>query len=115
MASGLGYGSNSVAALITRGLAEITRLARREGAQMETMMGLAGLGDLVLTCTGNLSRNRFVGQELGKGRSLDEITSGMKEVAEGVKTTLALKNLAAVRSVEMLINNELNSVLYEEK
>ena len=70
MTAGLGFGANSVAALITRGLAEITRLARREGAQMETLMGLAGLGDLVLTCTGSLSRNRFVGEELGKGRAL---------------------------------------------
>ena len=69
MATGLGFGSNSVAALITRGLAEITRFARREGAQVETLMGLAGLGDLVLTCTGALSRNRFVGEELGKGKT----------------------------------------------
>src|SRR4029434_6396279 len=71
MTTGLGLGSNSVAALITRGLAEITRLARREGAQMETLMGLAGLGDLVLTCTGSLSRNRYVGEQLGKGISLE--------------------------------------------
>jgi glycerol-3-phosphate dehydrogenase (NAD(P)+) len=113
MVAGLGFGSNSIAALITRGLAEMTRLALVEGGKLETMMGLAGLGDLVLTCTGNLSRNRFVGQELGKGRSLDEITSGMKEVAEGVKTTLALKNLAAERSIEMPIANEVHAVLYE--
>ena len=113
MVAGLGFGSNSVAALITRGLAEMTRLALIEGGKLETMMGLAGLGDLVLTCTGSLSRNRFVGQELGKGRSLDEITSGMKEVAEGVKTTLALKNLAAKRSIEMPITNEVHAVLYE--
>src|SRR6185503_17503955 len=84
MTTGLGFGSNSVAALITRGLAEITRLARREGAQMETLMGLAGLGDLVLTCTGTLSRNRFVGEELGKGRRLEEIVAEMSEVAEGI-------------------------------
>lgn len=113
MVVGLGFGSNSVAALITRGLAEMTRLALIEGGKLETMMGLAGLGDLVLTCTGSLSRNRFVGQELGKGRTLDEITSGMKEVAEGVKTTLALKNLAAERSIEMPITNEVHAVLYE--
>lgn len=110
--AGLGFGSNSVAALITRGLAEMTRLALREGAKLETLMGLAGLGDLVLTCTGNLSRNRFVGQELGKGRSLDEITRGMKEVAEGVKTTRALKQLAGRLGVEMPITNEVYAVLY---
>ena len=90
MVAGLGLGANSVAALITRGLAEMSRLALAEGGKLETMMGLAGLGDLVLTCTGSLSRNRFVGQELGKGRALTEITAGMSEVAEGVKTTRAL-------------------------
>src|SRR6185295_9996474 len=92
--AGLGFGTNSVAALVTRGLAEITRLALREGAKLETMMGLAGIGDLVLTCTGSLSRNRFVGEELGKGRNLDEITAGMNELAEGVKTALAVKRLS---------------------
>lgn len=92
--AGLGFGSNSIAALITRGLAEMTRLALHEGARLETLMGLAGMGDLVLTCTGNLSRNRFVGQELGKGRSLNDITADMNEVAEGVKTTRAVKQLA---------------------
>ena len=115
MVAGLGFGSNSVAALITRGLAEMTRLALREGAKLETLMGLAGLGDLVLTCTGSLSRNRFVGQELGKGRRLDEITAGMNEVAEGVKTTLAVKRLADRRGVEMPITNEVHAVLYEGK
>lgn len=115
MVAGLGFGSNSIAALITRGLAEMTRLALKEGAKLETLMGLAGLGDLVLTCTGNLSRNRYVGQELGKGRSLEEITSGMKEVAEGVKTTQALKRLAARLGVEMPITSEVHSVLYEGK
>ncbi|HET6670074.1 MAG TPA: NAD(P)H-dependent glycerol-3-phosphate dehydrogenase, partial [Pyrinomonadaceae bacterium] len=85
MVAGLGFGANSVAALITRGLAEMSRLVLAEGGKLETMMGLAGLGDLVLTCTGSLSRNRFVGQELGKGRALAEITAGMREVAEGVK------------------------------
>lgn len=115
MVAGLGFGSNSVAALITRGLAEMTRLALKEGAKLETLMGLAGLGDLVLTCTGSLSRNRFVGQELGKGRSLEGITSGMKEVAEGVKTTQALKRLAARLGVEMPITSEVHAVLYEGK
>lgn len=115
MVAGLGFGSNSVAALITRGLAEMTRLALREGGKTETMMGLAGLGDLVLTCTGSLSRNRFVGQELGRGLSLTDITAGMNEVAEGVKTTQALKQLAARVGVEMPITEEVHGVLYEGK
>ena len=115
MTTGLGFGSNSVAALITRGLAEITRLARREGAHIETLMGLAGLGDLVLTCTGQLSRNRFVGEQLGKGIPLDEIVSSMNEVAEGVKTTRAVKQLADRAGLEMPITNEVNAVLYEGK
>src|SRR6185295_14443658 len=115
MVAGLGFGSNSIAALITRGLAEMTRLALHEGARLETLMGLAGLGDLVLTCTGSLSRNRFVGQELGKGRKLDEITAGMNELAEGVKTALAVKQLAARLGVEMPITNEVHAVLYEAK
>ena len=113
MVAGLGFGSNSIAALITRGLAEMTRLALKEGAKLETLMGLAGLGDLVLTCTGSLSRNRYVGQELGKGRGLEEITSGMKEIAEGVKTTQALKRLATRLGVEMPITSEVHAVLYE--
>ena len=115
MTRGLGFGSNSVAALITRGLAEITRLARREGAHIETLMGLAGLGDLVLTCTGDLSRNRFVGEQLGKGIALDEIVAGMNEVAEGIKTTRAVKQLADRAGLEMPITNEVNAVLYEGK
>jgi glycerol-3-phosphate dehydrogenase (NAD(P)+) len=115
MVAGLGLGFNSVAALITRGLAEMSRLALAEGGKLETMMGLAGLGDLVLTCTGNLSRNRFVGHELGKGRTLDEITAGMKEIAEGVRTSRALKLLANRRAVEMPITEEVYSVLYEDK
>lgn len=115
MTTGSGFGSNSVAALITRGLAEITRLARREGAQMETLMGLAGLGDLVLTCTGSLSRNRFVGEQLGKGIPLDEISAGMNEVAEGIKTTLAVKQLADRAGLELPITNEVKAVLYDGK
>lgn len=115
MTAGLGFGANSVAALITRGLAEITRLARREGAQMETLMGLAGLGDLVLTCTGSLSRNRFVGEELGKGRTLEEITAGLSEVAEGINTARAVKKLADRAGLEMPITNEVNAVLYDGK
>jgi glycerol-3-phosphate dehydrogenase (NAD(P)+) len=115
MTAGLGFGANSVAALITRGLAEITRLARREGAQMETLMGLAGLGDLVLTCTGSLSRNRFVGEALGKGKTLAEITAELSEVAEGINTARAVKKLADRASLEMPITNEVNAVLYDGK
>jgi glycerol-3-phosphate dehydrogenase (NAD(P)+) len=115
MVAGLGFGSNSIAALVTRGLAEVTRLALREGAKLETMMGLAGLGDLVLTCTGSLSRNRFVGLELGKGRSLEEIAAGMNEVAEGINTTRAVKKLVDRLGVEMPITNEVHAVLYQGK
>jgi glycerol-3-phosphate dehydrogenase (NAD(P)+) len=115
MVAGLGFGSNTVAALITRGLAEMSRLALCEGARIETMMGLAGLGDLVLTCTGGLSRNRYVGQELGRGRTLVEITSGMNEVAEGVKTTPAGRRLAARLGVEMPITDQVHAVLYQGK
>lgn len=115
MAAGLGFGANSVAALITRGLAEITRFARREGAQVETLMGLAGLGDLVVTCTGTLSRNRFVGEELGRGRTIEEITAGLNEVAEGINTARAVKQLASRANLEMPIVNEVNAVLYEGK
>ncbi len=113
--AGLDMGSNSVAALITRGLAEITRLALAQGANLETMMGLAGMGDLVLTCTGSLSRNRYVGQELGRGRALPDILEGMHEVAEGVRTTRAMKSLAAHIQIEMPITSEVYQVLYEGK
>jgi glycerol-3-phosphate dehydrogenase (NAD(P)+) len=115
MVAGLGFGTNSIAALITRGLAEMSRLALREGAKVQTMMGLAGLGDLVLTCTGGLSRNRHVGYELGKGRTLAEITKDMKGVAEGVKTTRAVNRLAARLGVEMPITSQVQAVLYEGK
>src|SRR6266446_4951006 len=114
MVAGLGFGSNSVAALITRGLAEMTRLALREGAKLETMMGLAGLGDLVLTCTGNLSRNRFVGEELGKGKTLATVTAGMREVAEGIETTIAVRNMAVRKGIEMPITNAVFDVLYSD-
>jgi glycerol-3-phosphate dehydrogenase (NAD(P)+) len=115
MLSGLGLGSNSRAALVTRGLAEMTRLALAEGARLETLMGLAGLGDLVLTCTGALSRNRRVGEQLGRGRALDEVLAGMREVAEGVRTARALLLLARRRGVELPITEEVNAVLYEGK
>ena len=113
--SGLGLGANSLAALITRGLAEMTRLAARLGAKPETMSGLAGLGDLILTCHGTLSRNRHVGIELGKGRDLKDILGEMKMVAEGVGTTSALLDLATEANVELPITEQVNAILHEGK
>jgi len=110
---GLGYGHNTVAALITRGLAEITRLAVAEGARPDTLAGLAGLGDLVLTCTGGLSRNRTVGARLGQGLSLSEAAAGL--YPEGVRTTLAACALAEERAIEMPIARQMKAVLYEGK
>ncbi|MET0621700.1 MAG: NAD(P)H-dependent glycerol-3-phosphate dehydrogenase [Pyrinomonadaceae bacterium] len=115
MVAGLGLGTNSVAALVTRGLAEMTRLALAEGGRLETLMGLAGLGDLVLTCTGGLSRNRRVGEELGRGRALEDVLAGMREVAEGVRTARAVRLRAARRGVEMPITEEVHAVLYDGK
>lgn len=113
---GLGLGHNSIAALITRGLAEITRLTVACGGRQETMSGLAGLGDLVLTCTGGLSRNRTVGVELGKGRKLAEIIAGMHGmVAEGVLTTNAAVGLARSRGVEMPISEQMHAILHDGK
>jgi glycerol-3-phosphate dehydrogenase (NAD(P)+) len=113
---GLGLGHNSIAALITRGLAEMTRMVVACGGRAETMAGLAGLGDLVLTCTGGLSRNRTVGTELGKGRKLPEIISGMHGmVAEGVFTTGAAVRLARAHRVEMPIAEQMHAVLHEGK
>lgn len=112
---GIGLGSNSLAALITRGLAEMTRLAVALGAKPETLSGLAGLGDLVLTCTGGLSRNRYVGMELGKGRSLQQILSGMRMVAEGVGTAAALLSLASEVNIELPITEQVNAILHEGK
>lgn len=113
---GLGLGHNSVAALITRGLAEITRLVVACGGRPETMAGLAGLGDLVLTCTGGLSRNRSVGVELGHGRKLNDIIAGMHGmVAEGVLTTHAAIGLARKMGVEMPITQQMHAILQEGK
>lgn len=113
---GLGLGHNSVAALITRGLAEITRLAVACGGNRETMAGLAGLGDLVLTCTGELSRNRSVGVELGRGRKLADIVAGMHGmVAEGVLTTNAAVGLAHRYGVEMPITQQVHAILQQGK
>jgi glycerol-3-phosphate dehydrogenase (NAD(P)+) len=113
---GLGLGHNSIAALITRGLAEITRLAVACGGRQETLAGLAGLGDLVLTCTGGLSRNRSVGVELGRGRKLPDIIAGMHgAVAEGVFTTQAAVGLARARGVEMPITEQMDDILHRDK
>jgi glycerol-3-phosphate dehydrogenase (NAD(P)+) len=113
---GLGLGHNSVAALITRGLAEMTRLVVACGGRWETMAGLAGLGDLVLTCTGGLSRNRSVGVELGRGRKLPDIIAGMHGmVAEGVLTTNAAVGLAQSYGVEMPITEKMHAILHEGK
>jgi len=114
--SGLGLGHNSVAALITRGLAEITRLAVACGAKPQTMFGLSGMGDLVLTCTGGLSRNRSVGEALGQGQPLQQIIAGMHGmVAEGVLTTNAALGLAKRYHVEMPITEQMYAILHDGK
>jgi glycerol-3-phosphate dehydrogenase (NAD(P)+) len=112
---GLGLGSNALAALITRGLAEMARLAVALGARPETLSGLAGLGDLVLTCTGTLSRNRFVGIELGKGHTLREIMTNMRMVAEGVNTAAPLLALAREHQIEMPITEQVDAILHAGK
>lgn len=109
--AGLGFGHNTMAAVITRGLAEITRLGLAMGAERPTFMGLAGMGDLVLTCTGELSRNRTVGYRLGRGESLQEILGGMHDVAEGVKTSQAVHDLAGKHGVEMPITEQVHAML----
>jgi glycerol-3-phosphate dehydrogenase (NAD(P)+) len=113
IAAGLGYGDNAQAALVTRGLAELTRLGVALGGQPLTFAGLAGLGDLVATCTSTQSRNRRVGFELGRGRSLDEVVDEMDMVAEGVRSTAAVLELAARTGVEMPIARIVGAVLYE--
>ncbi len=115
ISDGLGYGTNARAALITRGLAEITRLGVKMGANPLTFAGLAGLGDLVLTCTGDLSRNRTVGLKLGRGMKIAEILAEMKMVAEGVKTTRSAWALASRQGVEMPILEQVYRVLYQDK
>jgi glycerol-3-phosphate dehydrogenase (NAD(P)+) len=113
---GLELGSNSAAALITRGMAEMTRLTIACGGRRETLAGLAGIGDLMLTCTGGLSRNRTVGIELGKGRKLPEILESLNgKVAEGVRTTTAALGLAARYGVEMPITEQVAAILHEDK
>jgi glycerol-3-phosphate dehydrogenase (NAD(P)+) len=114
--TGLGLGHNTAAALITRGIAEITRLAIACGGRRETLAGLSGIGDLVLTCTGSLSRNRFVGIELGKGRPLDDILEGLHgKVAEGVRTTFAALDLANKHDIEMPIAEQMAAILAARK
>jgi len=115
ISDGLGFGHNTRAALITRGLAEMTRLGLAMGAQSSTFAGLAGMGDLVLTCTGDLSRNRSVGMKLGRGMKLDDILAEMRMVAEGVKTTESARNLARSLGVDMPITENLFQVLYHDK
>lgn len=110
---GLGFGYNTVTALITRGLAEMNRLATKMGAHPLTLAGLAGMGDLVLTCMGGLSRNRTVGQKLGKGMTLEEITQDMKQVAEGVRTARSAHQLARREAIEMPITSTVFAMLYE--
>jgi len=112
---GMGYGYNSMAALLTRGLVEMARLGSSMGANPLTFSGLAGMGDLVLTCTGGLSRNRSLGVRLGKGEQLNDIVKGMKTVAEGVKTAKASWDLAKKYNINMPIIKEVYQILYEQK
>jgi glycerol-3-phosphate dehydrogenase (NAD(P)+) len=112
---GLGLGHNALAGLITRGLAEVTRLACAAGARRETLAGLTGLGDLVLTCTGSLSRNRHVGIELARGRSLHDVLAGMKMVAEGVRTTEAALALGQRYGIELPIAAQVAEILAGRK
>lgn len=112
-ADGLGFGANTTAALVTRGLAEITRLAVKLGANPLTLSGLSGMGDLVLTCYGGLSRNRTVGQKLGQGQDIKEILGGMRQVAEGVKTARSVHQLAEREQVDMPICEVVYQMLYE--
>jgi glycerol-3-phosphate dehydrogenase (NAD(P)+) len=113
MSDGLNYGDNAKAAFMTRGLAEIARLGVAAGAEPLTLAGLAGMGDLIATCSSPLSRNHFVGEQLAQGRSLSEIRSGMTHVAEGVDTTAAAVALAADMGVEMPIAQGIHGVLFD--
>lgn len=112
---GQGYGLNTRAALITRGLAEITRFGKMFGAEESTFSGLSGMGDLILTCTGDLSRNRTVGLKLGEGKKLNEIKEEMSMIAEGIKTTKSVYKLARKKGIEMPILEQIYKVIYEDK
>ncbi|MFQ6093164.1 MAG: NAD(P)H-dependent glycerol-3-phosphate dehydrogenase [bacterium] len=115
ISDGLGFGDNAKGALLTRGLAEITRLGVSMGAEASTFAGLSGVGDLITTCLSRYSRNRYVGQEIGKGKSLSQVLEGMVMIAEGVMTTKAAHQLAQQYHVEMPITNEVYAVLFEGK
>jgi glycerol-3-phosphate dehydrogenase (NAD(P)+) len=115
MSDGLGFGHNARAALITRGLREIARLGTHMGARPQTFSGLSGLGDLVLTCTGELSRNRSVGLRIAQGAKLKDILEGMKEVAEGIHTTLAAYHLSRKHKIDMPITEQTYAILYQDK
>lgn len=115
IADGAGFGDNTKAALITRGLVEITRLGQKLGANPMTFAGLSGMGDLVVTCMSRHSRNRFVGEQIGRGKTLSEVLAGMQMVAEGVRTTQAAQALRRKLGVEMPITNEIYQVLFENK
>jgi len=115
ISDGLEFGTDARAALITRGLAEMSRLGVALGAKGQTFMGLSGVGDLVLTCTGDLSRNRQVGLRIGRGESLDSIVGSMQAVAEGVKTTQAVHALGSAQNVELPITDQVYKMLYADK
>jgi glycerol-3-phosphate dehydrogenase (NAD(P)+) len=115
ISDGLGFGTNAKSALVTRGLVEIARLGVKMGAQAQTFYGLSGLGDLVTTCINPHGRNRFVGEQIGKGKKLEEIVGGMEMVAEGVTTAKSVRDLALKYAVDMPITQEVYSVLFENK
>jgi len=115
ISDGLDFGTNTKAALLARGLAEITRLGKAMGAQASTFSGISGLGDLVTTCVSTHSRNRFVGEEIGKGKTLSQVKSHMEMVAEGVPTTKSAYKLSLKHKVDMPITKEVYSVLYKNK
>jgi len=115
MIHGLKLGDNTMGALITRGLAEMVRLGRKMGAEPMTFAGLSGIGDLITTCTSPHSRNRYVGEQLGRGRKIDDIVSSMKMVAEGVKTTESAYQLAEKHEVDMPITTEVYNIIFKDK
>ena len=114
ISDGMGFGNNTRAAIMTRGLAELVRLAVRKGANPITLSGLAGMGDLVLTCTGELSRNRTVGLALGRGQKLKDVLAGMTQVAEGVRTAKSVHDLSRKLGVDMPLHDAVYRILYEE-
>ena len=115
ISDGLGFGSNTKAALMTRGITEIQRLGIKMGAKPETFAGLAGIGDLITTCISSYSRNRFVGEQLGKGKKMKNILKNMVMIAEGVKTTLSGYHLSKKYKVEMPITKQVYNVIYNNK